>query len=283
LDPFQPLADLARAPPLLRAQAGLPSLRNPESLSDWPQSGQEPRKGQQAFLTLSASGSVQWYVLKTGAHPAAENMAIDEVLLESAPQFGKPVLRFYEWSEPAATFGYFQKFNEVECMTSLRPLIRRPTGGGLVPHDADWTYSFIFPPTDSWYHLKAVESYRHIHEWLQAAFGKIGIAAELSASTDAKAPERCFVGAQRSDLLWHGRKIAGAAQRRTRQGLLIQGSIQPPAGVDRGIWEGAFCAVARALWQVEWLPLKFDAALQQQAIQLAASKYGTVEYNNRRR
>ena len=47
--------------------------------------------------------------------------------------------RFYAWLEPAATFGYFQRFAEVERMTLLRPLLRRPTGGGLVPHAADWT------------------------------------------------------------------------------------------------------------------------------------------------
>ena len=89
-----------------------------------------------------------WYLLKTGAGHYAFNMALDEALLHAAPRLGQPVLRFYGWTEPAASFGYFQKHAEIERMTLLRPLVRRPTGGGLVPHDADWTYSLVFPPGD---------------------------------------------------------------------------------------------------------------------------------------
>ncbi len=94
-------------------------------------------------------------------------MALDEALLEAAARLGRPVLRFYGWTEPAATFGYFQKYAEVERATLLRPLIRRPTGGGIVPHDADWTYSLVFPPDHEWHSLKAEESYRRVHEWIQ--------------------------------------------------------------------------------------------------------------------
>ena len=57
-------------------------------------------------------------------------MACDEVLLEAALRLAQPIVRLYGWTEPAATFGYFQKYAEVEAMTELRPLIRRPTGGG---------------------------------------------------------------------------------------------------------------------------------------------------------
>ena len=106
-------------------------------------------------------------------------MALDEALLESMPRLGRPVLRFYGWTEPAATFGYFQKYADVERATHLRPLIRRPTGGGIVPHDADWTYSLAFPPGHEWHSLKAEESYRRIHEWIQKAFAKLNVATNL--------------------------------------------------------------------------------------------------------
>ncbi len=89
-------------------------------------------------------------------------MALDEALLENASSVGRSILRFYGWTEPAATFGYFQKYADIERWTRLRPLIRRPTGGGLVPHDADWTYSLIVPPAEPWYELSATESYRLI-------------------------------------------------------------------------------------------------------------------------
>src|SRR6266498_3246716 len=122
-----------------------------------------------------------WLLLNSGPGPAAFNMALDEALLEAMPRLGKPVLRFYGWTEPAASFGYFQKFAEVERATLLRPLVRRPTGGGIVPHDADWTYSLIVPAGSEWHSLRAVESYRCMHEWLQAAFARLNVATELAS------------------------------------------------------------------------------------------------------
>ena len=71
---------------------------------------------------------------------------MDEALLRETATTSVATLRFYAWSEPAATFGYSQRYAELESMTRLRPLIRRPTGGGLVPHDRDWTYSLAAPP-----------------------------------------------------------------------------------------------------------------------------------------
>ncbi|MGP8020338.1 MAG: biotin/lipoate A/B protein ligase family protein, partial [Limisphaerales bacterium] len=122
-----------------------------------------------------------FFILNSGKCGAALNMALDEALLEAVARLQKPVLRFYGWTEPAATFGYFQKFAEVERATLLRPLIRRPTGGGIVPHDADWTYSLVFPPGHEWHSLKAEESYRRVHEWIHDAFAGLNIEAELAS------------------------------------------------------------------------------------------------------
>src|SRR2546423_298340 len=179
-------------------------------------------------------------VLQSGAGNAAFNMALDESLLESAPVFDLPALRFYAWTEPAASFGYFQHYSDVARLTQLRPLVRRPTGGGIVPHDRDWTYSIVFPPGHVWYALTAIKSYRQIHEWIQRAFARLDISTELATASRKAQLGECFVGHERFDLLWHGQKIAGAAQRRTKHGLLIQGSIQPPPiSLDRKDWESA--------------------------------------------
>ncbi len=223
-----------------------------------------------------------WHLLRTGALPAAENMALDEVLLASAPQRGQPLLRFYAWAEPAATFGYFQKFSEVQGMTTLRPLVRRPTGGGLVPHEADWTYSLVFPPAHCWYELKATESYRRLHQWIQAAFKKAGLGTELAPGSRKESSGQCFAGAEEFDVLWEKRKIAGAAQRRTRQGLLIQGSVQPPPEVSKANWEAAFCEVASEQWGVRWLGLELESELEVRGRKLAVEKYSTRPYNERR-
>jgi len=206
---------------------------------------------------------------------------MDEALLEAVARFRQPILRFYGWTEPAATFGYFQNFAEIEQTTLLRPLIRRPTGGGLVPHDADWTYSVAFPPGHEWYLLRAEESYRRVHEWIQAAFTELGVPTELALCCRKSAPGQCFAGYEKHDLLWHGRKIAGAAQRRNKLGLLIQGSVQPPpVSLVRVNWERAMIAVAEPKGQ--WVEFKPDVALKARMAELEAVKYSQDAYNRKR-
>src|SRR5512140_1481595 len=122
----------------------------------------------------------RWLVLNSGRCDFAFNMALDEALLESMPSLNQPVLRFYGWKQPAASFGYFQRYADVEALTPLRPLVRRPTGGGIVPHDRDWTYSVAIPVSHEWYSTTAVESYRRIHAWIQGALSRLGIDAELA-------------------------------------------------------------------------------------------------------
>jgi lipoate-protein ligase A len=224
-----------------------------------------------------------WYLLQQGRQTASGNMALDEALLQSAPDLGRPVLRFYGWLEPAASFGYAQKYAEVERWTKLRPLVRRPTGGGLVPHDADWTYSVVIPPGHPWHRLKAVESYRRMHEWVRDAFAKCNVATTLAAAARKETPGQCFVGAEQFDLLWHGRKIGGAAQRRTRTGLLIQGSIQPPPiRPAREAWQSAMCDVARQQWAVEWSALPMTEPLAELTRHLESAKYSQAAYNRKR-
>jgi len=225
---------------------------------------------------------MHWLRLNSGAGLPAYNMALDEALLAHAARLGRPVLRFYGWTEPAATFGYFQKFAEVAQATPLRPLVRRPTGGGMVPHAADWTYSVTFPPGHAWHALAAEESYRRIHDWLRQAFAAWNVETELAPSAVKTRPGQCFAGHEKSDLLWHGQKIAGAAQRRNRLGLLIQGSVQPPGvPLPRRDFEAALCAVAREQAGAIWSELTPDAGLRQQAERLAAEKYSQPAYNQK--
>ncbi len=224
-----------------------------------------------------------WFLLNSGPCPAAFNMALDEALLEAAPSLGQPVLRFYGWTEPAASFGYFQKYAEIERATALRPLVRRPTGGGLVPHDADWTYSLAFSAGHDWYALTATESYRRVHEWIGAAFAQLGVATELAPHRKVALPGQCFAGHEKSDVLWRGCKIAGAAQRRTRAGLLIQGSVQSPLkSLARVDWQKAMCDTAYRELSVNWFELAPDAVPAGRAEELIRAKYSQPAYNRRR-
>lgn len=209
-------------------------------------------------------------------------MAWDEALLAAVNTIGQPVLRLYAWTEPAATFGYFQKFADVARMTPLRPLIRRPTGGGLVPHDCDWTYSLTVPPGHDWYELRATASYRRIHEWIQSAFAALETPVALSPGQPREVPGQCFVGAEQFDLTWGGRKIAGAAQRRNRHGLLIQGSIQPPPAIERQRFISALLKQGTQRWKMDWTPLQVSPAMQSGVLALVAQKYSQAAYNQRR-
>ena len=226
---------------------------------------------------------MKFLFVNSGRNDAAFNMAVDEALLEAMPRWRVPVLRFYGWTERAASFGYFQKFADVERATLLRPLVRRPTGGGLVPHDADWTYSVAFPTNHEWYSTSAVESYQRIHEWIRAAFGKMNVATELASCCRKSEPGQCFVGYEKFDVLWQGRKIAGAAQRRNKLGLLIQGSVQPPpVSLARGDWESAMHAVGAEVLGAEWAEAKPDADFSARVAELARVKYSQKSYNEKR-
>jgi lipoate-protein ligase A len=219
-----------------------------------------------------------WFLIRSGPGAPAYNMALDEALLESAPRLGLPALRFYSWTEPAATFGYTQPYSQAAALTPLRPLVRRPTGGGLVPHDADWTYSLVFPAQHPWHRLRAADSYRRLHEWMAAAFARLNVPATLAAASQKEIPGHCFAGPEQADLLWRGRKIAGAAQRRSRTGLLIQGSVQPPPALDRSAWEAAFLGAR----EVEWKPLPAGLLPEALARRLEEEKYAQAVFNQKR-
>jgi lipoate-protein ligase A len=227
--------------------------------------------------------SQPWFLLEAGGCDPAINMAADEALLLAVARLARPILRFYGWTEPAATFGYFQKHAEIARWTQLRPLIRRPTGGGLVPHLSDWTYCIAVPPGNSWYELSAEESYRTVHEWIRLAFARLNLETSLAPEAHHDVLGQCFIGAEKHDLLWHGRKIAGAAQRRNRHGLLIQGSVQQqPPGAERKAWETAMREVGTTFLDATWETWKPTPSWLAEVESLAAQKYRQASFNEKR-
>jgi lipoate-protein ligase A len=154
---------------------------------------------------------------------AAVNMAIDEALLETAEV---PTIRFYQWDHPALSFGYFGKFTDVANHSTERDVVRRWTGGGIVFHGDDLTYSIVIPAADPAFSESATSIYEKVHNAIRAAFAANGRSVELAMNGAPKISDSCFANPVPADVLSNGRKIAGAAQRRTRRGLLQQGSIQ---------------------------------------------------------
>ena len=203
---------------------------------------------------------------------AAMNMAIDEALLADA---AVPILRFYRWRQPSLSFGYFGRYAEVGHELR-REIVRRWTGGGIVPHGDDLTYSVIIPASHTLFERSSPEIYRVVHEAVRGALNANGIAAELMTEAALKISEACFANAVRADVMSAGRKIAGAAHRRSRAGLLHQGSIQ-----HRDLSERFRTDLARILCERnEGKSLSAEAI--ERAARIAEAKYGTVAWLKRR-
>ena len=158
-----------------------------------------------------------------GQRSAALNMAVDEALLETA---ATSAIRFYGWVRPSVSFGYFGKFQEAAEAGVDRDLVRRWTGGGIVLHGTDLTYSIIVPATNHYLVRSPLDLYSDVHSAIRETLLKDGVNAVLANFASQKISDACFANPVRSDVLIDDRKVAGAAQRRTRAGLLQQGSIQ---------------------------------------------------------
>ncbi len=188
------------------------------------------------------------HLLPTRAAGAAENMASDYLLLQRYPE---KVVRFrhYDWHRPAYTFGYSQK---IEFVRSQLPrdeafdLCRRPTGGGIVDHRDDWTFALVIPRGHPLEELRATQSYRSVHEAMANALLNQNVPAAVKVECDPPADGQgcgvggvCFQRAELYDVIntTSGMKIAGAAQKRNKHGLLFQGSIARSAVDEPVDWE----------------------------------------------
>ena len=158
---------------------------------------------------------------------AAAHMALDEaMLLYSAPR--ELVLRFYDWSGPGVTFGYSQKHADAKaaCPKGVSP-VRRSTGGGIVRHDGDVTFSLVFP----WDRALAPETvYKNLHRGVHQALKAKGVENGLFSPAEKLqgiAPS-CFARPEKMDLVdCAGRKFLGGALRKKGEKGLYQGSMRP--------------------------------------------------------
>jgi lipoyl(octanoyl) transferase len=181
---------------------------------------------------------MQLHVLPTRTSGAAENMAADLLLLQRYPEAERAArFRHYGWRSPAFTFGYAQKIAWVRDQLPSGErveLCRRPTGGGIVDHRDDWTYALVIPRGHPLEEQRAAQSYRAIHEALTEALRAqhVDAVVNVSAAEEEDTPAGvCFQRAEIFDVIHaqSGAKIAGAAQKRTKHGLLFQGSLWKPA------------------------------------------------------
>ena len=161
-----------------------------------------------------------------------ENMAIDELLLRYCCEFDQMIFRIYSWTEDTASIGYMQNVE----MLGLKGggFVRRLTGGGVVPHNKKTlTYSFVFPKTHFVYKdLEREKTYEWVHNVFQkylydqlAKDDDIELSKNFLPSDLNKKTMHCMNNPTKYDVVMRGRKIMGAAQRRTKDGLLHQGVL----------------------------------------------------------
>lgn len=177
-----------------------------------------------------------WRLIDTGSLPGPVNMAIDEALLRSFdPASSLPILRLYGWSPPALSLGRFQKAGEVlnleRCREDDVAVVRRITGGGVIYHADELTYSVVCAPGQIPPAASVKDSFRVLTGFLLAFYRRLGLDAAYAldaAPAGTRLGERtafCFAGKESFDIIADGCKIGGNAQRRTK-GLIFQhGSI----------------------------------------------------------
>jgi lipoate-protein ligase A len=215
--------------------------------------------------------------LDANPHDAAFNMALDEAMMLSA---SGPWMRVYSWEKPSLSIGFSQNPSLVPEEQKHWPLVRRWTGGGVVVHDGDWTYTLGSPPGTPLFEERATETYRWIHQAMIDAMDLAGLpGGRLQPENTSDGMGVCFIEPAKFDVVWQNRKIAGAAQRRTRQGFLHQGSVQQvPLPSNFGLlFAGQLAKEVITLDDVSTFNKLLPAATM-----LSATKYGTESWTTSR-
>jgi lipoate-protein ligase A len=206
-----------------------------------------------------------------GTHAGAMNMAVDQAWLE---QSDLPVLRVYTWDQPAVTIGYAQNLAKLQDALPGWPVIRRWTGGGVVMHQDDFTYSVIVPASHPWAETPAVESYRVIHGSLAESLSAHGHpGCRLALPEDLVDGPFCLVAPALHDVIRGPVKVAGAGQRRGRLGFLHQGSVQQ-VRIAEEFWPQWAAQLAREVVVVRELPEK----VRERAVELAEKRFSLPQW-----
>jgi len=195
---------------------------------------------------VTSSPSKIWRLIVTPPLSGAENMAVDEALLRCFdPVSSLPVLRLYGWSPPTLSLGRFQKATEeldlIRCRTHGVPLVRRITGGGVIYHADELTYSLVCSPEQIPPAASIKDSFRVLTGFLLSFYRGLGLEAGYAQDTlpsGTRLGERtafCFAGRESFDILINGRKVGGNAQRRTKGVIFQHGSIPLINRVECGL------------------------------------------------
>ena len=190
---------------------------------------------------------MEWRLIKDSYHTGFMNMAIDEaIMIAHREGLVPPTIRFYQWSPPAVSLGYFQDLKkEIDvdvCRNLGIDIVRRSTGGKAVLHDKELTYSFIIKENHPLVNDSILETYKKISGGIIRGLSYLGIKAELvplreklkstpsGNEAKSKIPHSdiksiCFSVPSQYEVQVMGKKIVGSAQVRKREIVLQHGSL----------------------------------------------------------
>lgn len=184
---------------------------------------------------------MKWKIIESGFLSPSEIMAKDAELLAQLDPEGPPFLHFYEWSVPSLTFGYFTDISRHLNLDALHDCgleaARRPTGGGIIFHLSDLAFSVLIPASAPPFSLNTLENYAYINQKVTQAIVDLIPSSQKPEllknewpCLDRECHSFCMAKPTQYDIMIHGKKVGGAAQRKTKNGFLHQGSLSllPP-------------------------------------------------------
>lgn len=245
-------------------------------------------------------------LIKMAVGRPAENMAIDQSLLESADQEGRPSLRLYQWSEPTLSIGYFQKLREraQHVPSASLSCVRRSTGGGAIVHHHELTYSIAMPTNGGATAGPRLDLYERTHQAVVEMLAEFGIRVVpfrlLAASNEGsdKEPFLCFQRRTSEDLIISGYKVLGSAQRTSRRAILQHGSLLLKASPWAPELPGVADLTSRAIpadqlaeslagvlarrLSIDWVEQPISEVERARAVRIEAERFAASRWQERR-
>ncbi|QWV93827.1 lipoate--protein ligase family protein [Geomonas oryzisoli] len=188
----------------------------------------------------------KWRLIDTGPLEGPANMALDEALLncfQNDPT--RPVLRLYGWTPATLSVGRYQNaavaLDLGLCQDEGVPVVRRMTGGGIIYHTAEVTYSVVCAPEHLGDRTGVKDGFRKLCGFLLGTYQRLGLDARFAVDCnpgEERLGERtsfCFAGKEEFDVVVRDRKIGGNAQRRLSGAILQHGSIPLENRVQQGM------------------------------------------------
>jgi lipoyl(octanoyl) transferase len=182
----------------------------------------------------------KWRLLDSGPNDNYTNMAVDEALLEGfASGSSMPILRIYTWRPEAFSIGLSQdpelELDLKRCAKGNLSFVRRMTGGGVIFHADELTYSIVCAEDTLGKRCFAKETYKNLCSFIINAYRYMGLDAQFSLIKDRppKTGWVCFREREKYDIIINGKKIGGNAQRRKRDIIFQHGSIPIKSCMER--------------------------------------------------